>query len=406
MKPKSFMLIAGEPSGDLLAAELVQALREEFAKAAPAATTDYQPLHGGLAPRFFGAGGPRMGAAGMQLAFDMTEHSVIGLSDVFKNYLKFRRLFGQLYRLAIQRQPDVIICIDFSGFNRRFAHAIKKYARARQDWFHDWDPKLVQYVSPQVWASREGRAYQMARDYELVLSIFPFEPDWYAKRTPTLLVEFVGNPLADRYSGLRSPSSPEVKTASDAPVVLLLPGSRESEVTRHLPVLLRALDILRASFPGLRGQIVLPSEGLAQRAKNFGLHDYVEATIGGLAIALGKADIALACTGTVTMECAWFGVPTIALYKTSWTNYQIGKRMVTVKYLAMPNLLANEELFPEFIQDAATPDNLARAAMQLLGDASRRETVKRKLAKIVSTLGSPGASGRAAKAILRLLNNR
>src|ERR1035437_1078031 len=194
MKPTSFMLIAGEASGDMLAAELVRALRRAIPAATPISTTDYQPLHGSLEPRFFGAGGPQMAAAGVELAFDMTAHSVIGLSEALKNYLKFRRLFRQLFRLALDRQPDAIICVDFSGFNRRFAHAIRQYTRARADWFHNWDPRIIRYISPQVWASREGRAFQMARDYDAVLSIFPFEKDWYAKRVPQLRVEFVGHP--------------------------------------------------------------------------------------------------------------------------------------------------------------------------------------------------------------------
>jgi len=150
------MLIAGEASGDMLAAELVQALRQEFTDAVAIPTTDFQPLYTSLEPRFFGAGGLRMAAAGVELAFDMTAHSIIGLSDVLKNYFKFRRLFRQLFRLALERQPDAIICVDFSGFNRRFAREIKDYVRAHTDWFHDWNPKIIQYVSPQVWASREG----------------------------------------------------------------------------------------------------------------------------------------------------------------------------------------------------------------------------------------------------------
>ena len=193
------MLIAGEASGDMLAAELVRALRQEFAEAEAIPTTDYQPLHTGLEPRFFGAGGPQMASAGVNLAFDMTAHAIIGLSEAMKNYLKFRRLFRQLFRLALERQPDAIICVDFSEFNRRFAHALRQYTRGHADWFHDWDPRIIRYISPQVWASREGRAFEMARDYDLVLSIFPFEKEWYAKRVPELRVEFVGHPIVDRY---------------------------------------------------------------------------------------------------------------------------------------------------------------------------------------------------------------
>src|ERR1041385_5777952 len=147
VKAKTFMLIAGEVSGDLLAAELVQALRSEITASKAVPTWDYQPLHTSLEPKFFGAGGPRMKAAGVELAFDMTEHSLIGLSDAIRQYPKFRRFFKQLYDLALERQPDAIVCIDFSGFNSRFAHAIRTFTRSHSDWFHDWQPWLIQYVS-------------------------------------------------------------------------------------------------------------------------------------------------------------------------------------------------------------------------------------------------------------------
>ena len=140
MKPKSFMVIAGETSGDMLAAELVDALREELALAKASPSADFQPLRANLEPRFFGAGGPRMAASRVELALDMTAHAVTGWSEALKNYLKFRRYFQQLFRLALERQPEAVICVDFSGFNRRFARAIKRYTRAREDWFHDWDP--------------------------------------------------------------------------------------------------------------------------------------------------------------------------------------------------------------------------------------------------------------------------
>ena len=190
MKPLSIMLIAGEASGDLLAAELVRALRSESGAGGASPTTDAQPLRSGLEPRFFGAGGPRMAAVGVDLAFDMTAHAVIGL-DALKHLLKFRRLRNQLFQLALRRQPDAIVCVDFGGFNSRFGHAVKAYARTHRDWFHDWDPKLIQFISPQVWASREGRAYKLAGDFDLLLSIFPFEKKWYARRVPGFRVEFI-----------------------------------------------------------------------------------------------------------------------------------------------------------------------------------------------------------------------
>jgi len=397
------MIIAGETSGDLLAAELVQALKEESARIAPLPEANYQPLLTSLEPRFFGAGGPRMAAAGVDLAFDMTQHAIIGLSDVLRNILKFRRLFYQVYSLALEREPDAIICVDFSGFNRRFAHAIKRHVRGKLDWFHDWNPRIIQYVSPQVWASREGRAYQMAPDFDLVLSIFPFEKDWYAKRVPQLRVEFVGHPMIDRYEKIKSRvSNPEPGRKVSSPGVLLLPGSRPSELKRHLPVLLSALEKITVAIPGLRAAMVLPDTKLEQQAKSFPLPANLELRVGGLPEALSSADIAIASTGTVTLECAWFGVPTVALYKTSWSTYQIGKRLAKVKHLAMPNLLAGEEVFPEFIQNAATAENIAKASLELLRDEARRQKIKAKLGHVISSLGSPGASRRAAQAILSL----
>ena len=139
-----------------------------------------------------------MAAAGVELAFDLTQHSVIGISDVLKKYFKFRRLFNQLLALAIERKPDVVIGVDYGGFNLRFGQAVKAYVRDNP--FSKWNPKIVQFVSPQVWASRPGRADKLARDYDLLLSIFPFEKDWYAKRVPQLRVEFVGHPMIGRFA--------------------------------------------------------------------------------------------------------------------------------------------------------------------------------------------------------------
>lgn len=395
------MVIAGEPSGDMLAAELVQALRREIGRGTPTSSNDYQPLHASLEPRFFGAGGPRMAAAGVELAFDMMTHSVIGLSDALKAYFKFRRMFNRLRRLALERVPDAIICVDFSGFNRRFAHAIKSHVRARQGWFHSWNPRIIQYVSPQVWASREGRAQQMARDYDLLLSIIPFEKAWYARRVPQLRVEFVGNPLLDRFP--RQTLKARAATKSERPLLLLLPGSRSAELRRHLPVMLDALARVRAAMPAVRSRMILPDTTLVEQARTFSPPDDLSIKTGNLSESLALADAAIASTGTVTLECAYFGVPTVAIYKTSWSTYQIGKRIVNVNYLAMPNILANEPVFPEFIQDAATSGNIAAATLELLQNEERRARSQARLNDIVASLGTPGAARRAARAIGELV---
>lgn len=399
------MLIAGEASGNLLAAELVRALRSESGAGGASPTTDAQPLRSGLEPRFFGAGGPRMAAVGVDLAFDMTAHAVIGL-DALKHLLKFRRLRNQLFQLALRRQPDAIVCVDFGGFNSRFGHAVKAYARTHRDWFHDWDPKLIQFISPQVWASREGRAYKLAGDFDLLLSIFPFEKKWYARRVPGFRVEFIGHPMMERFS-----ATPPLATGARHPDdslstrVVLLPGSRPRELSLHLPVMIGALDLMRASFPHLIASMVLPSQSLVDQAKAMGLPEGLDVRLGGLSSALTQADLAIAKTGTTTMECALFGVPVVALYKTSWLTYQVARRIVKVKFLSMPNLLADAPLFPEFIQGAATARNVAGAALDLLADPGRWADVKKRLAEVVASLGGPGAARRAAAAILHLMSN-
>src|SRR5580692_2962047 len=206
---KTFMLVAGETSGDLLASELVLALRERLPDA-----------------KFFGAGGAQMASAGVDLAFDLTQHAVVGITDVLQNYFKFRALFQRLLALAIERKPDVVIGVDYGGFNLRFGHAVKEYVRSHPE--AKWNPKIVQFVSPQVWASRPGRAKLLEADYDLLLSIFPFEKAWYAERAPKLRVEFVGHPMMDR-SQRTEDGGRKPKTQT----VLLLPGSRTSELRHH-----------------------------------------------------------------------------------------------------------------------------------------------------------------------------
>lgn len=401
MKPASIMLIAGEASGDLLAAELVEALRLELVVAAARPCADAQPLRTSLAPQFFGAGGPLMAAAGVETVLDLTAHAVVGLGDVLRKYPYFRSVKDRLLDLAVERQPDAVVCVDFSGFNRRFGHALKRNVRARSGWFMNWNPRLVQYVSPQVWASRPSRAVSMARDFDLLLSIFPFERDWYAKHTPGFHVEFVGHPIVDRY-GTRRPDASE---QSDIPSLLLLPGSRAGELRRHLPPMLEAWRQLRAARPRLRGRMVLPKGELIALAQKCGDFDGIEVQFGNLPEALRAATVALASTGTVTIECAWFGVPTVAFYRTSWGTYQIAKRIVTVPSLTMPNLLAGEQVFPEFVQHDVTAANLARAAGELLDDPPRRGQIRTRLTALLTALGPPGAARRAARRIAELIFN-
>jgi lipid-A-disaccharide synthase len=380
MKPPTFMLVAGEPSGDANGAALVRAL----AAARPAA-------------RFIGAGGPQMAEAGLASSFDLTADAVIGLSAVIRKLPRFRRRLRELARLAAAERPDVIILIDFEFFNRCLARALR--ALAWHGAAPAWRPRIVKYVSPQVWASRPGRAEKLARDIDLLLCLFPFEKEWYARRLSRLLVECVGHPMFDR-----SPPAAGGPEKPDAiPTIVLLPGSRRGELQRHLPVMLGAAALIAARQPA-QFKLVAPNEDMAALARAAAAAGAarVEIQTGHLEEALARATLAIASTGTVTLECARCGVPAVALYKTSLLTYLIARQIVTVNFLALPNLLAGEALYPEFIQGRATARNIAQAALELLSNPDRRGEVRAKLRQIISALGGPGAAARAAAAILDL----
>jgi lipid-A-disaccharide synthase len=380
---ENIMFVAGEASGDTLGAELARAIKSRNPDA-----------------RLFGAAGPRMAAAGVELAFDLTEHAVVGILEVLKNYSKFKAFFDQLLTLAAERKPDAVILIDYPGFNLRFAEAVKKRALS----IPGWNPRVIFYVSPQIWAWHESRIHQIARDIDLLLTIFPFEKDWYHARKPEFHVEYAGHPIVDRYAQFKNSKAPppEAQVESD-PLILLLPGSRVRELKKHLPPMLDAVRLIRRQRKA-QFKMVLPSAALAALAQRYvSTDDPVEIATTELPQALSAASLAIASSGTVTMECAYFGVPTVVLYRTSFSTHFLGRRFIKVKYLAMPNLLADEMIFPEFIQSAATADNISRKAVELLNNTEGRRVIKAKLLKVIESLGPGGASDRAADAILELL---
>jgi lipid-A-disaccharide synthase len=378
MTPKTIMVVAGDPSGDANAADLVKAL----AQAVPNA-------------QFIGAGGPRMAEAGVQLSFNLTDDSAIGPADAIKNLGSFWRRRRHLVNLAKERQPELIILVDAYTFNQPLARTIKSFVRARAS---NWQPKIVRYTSPQVWGSRPGRAEKMAGDIDLLLCLYPFEKDWYARRGTPLRVEFAGHPMFDRHAIAVN------RQEEEPPIIVLLPGSRTDEVRRHLPVMLAAAREISAARL-VRFKIVALNETIADYIRSFQADGMpkVEIQTGHLADALSTATLAITKTGTISLECAYFGVPTLAMYKVSTLFYLLARRFITVKYLAMPNLLADEPLFPEFIQHQATAENLAKAALDLLADAPRRSAIRAKLRQVIESLGGPGSIQRAAAIILQLL---
>jgi len=352
----SIMFIAGEASGDSNAAAVIKCLNTR-----------------GPRVQVFGAGGPQMKAAGMELLFDLTQHAVVGLVEVLKNYGKFKRLFDQLLAEVGKRQPRAVVLVDFPGFNLRFAKAVKRrYPQI----------KIIYYISPQLWAWHASRAKQMARDVDLLLTIFPFEKAWYAARVPALRVEFVGHPLAER--------RPKTGDRSQKTIVLL-PGSREREVAKIWPVLMGVVDKL----PDVKFIAAAVDERTAAMIR----HPRVRVEIGKARDLMREATLAITASGTATMECAFAGCPMIVVYKVNWLTYLVGRLLVTVNWLAMPNVIAGKSIVPELIQHHASPARVAAAARSLLQDTGARRTMQRELAAIVASLGGPGSSARAAQLI-------
>jgi lipid-A-disaccharide synthase len=348
------MFIAGEASGDANAAPIVAALREKGVEV-------------------FGAGGPKMEAAGMELLLDLSEHAVVGLVEVLKNYRKFKRIFDRLVAEAEKRRPEAVVLVDFPGFNLRFARQMKRRGL-----------KVIYYISPQLWAWHASRAKQIERDVALMLTIFPFEKAWYARRAPKLRVEFVGHPLAEKI---------HESVERHENLVLLLPGSREREVAKLWPVFAKVVD----QMPEAEFVAAAVNECMARRMH----HPRVKVEVGTARRLMQQATLAVTASGTATMECAFSGCPMIVVYKVNWLTYLVGRMVVTVDWLGMPNVIAGREIVPEFIQHAAQPLRISAVAREWLRDGARREDVRQDLAAVVRQLGGAGSSGRAAELILK-----
>jgi lipid-A-disaccharide synthase len=366
------LMVAGEASGDAHGAELIQAIKEKQPKT-----------------RVIGVGGPRMAAAGQEQLFDLSAHAVLGLIEVLKQYGKFRRFRSEILDLAKQERPDAVVLIDCSGFNLRLSPALRRDLPGA---------RIIYYISPQVWASRASRVIAMQRDIDLLLSILPFEKAWFAKKAPNFNVQWVGHPVLDRIR--------KVDVVEPNPnFVALLPGSRRTEVEKHLPVLWESALTMGRNRPGLKFILLSPNEAIQKYslqmlgklpAPNFTF----EYNVGYAISHLSRCALAIVASGTASLECALVGIPQVVVYRVHPLTYAVGRRVVKIKYLSMVNIMADEAIVPEFIQDNLEPSAVAQEALELLNNGQRRETMKRRVTEVVATLGEPGASKRAADAIL------
>ena len=365
-------LISGELSGDTHGAALMQSL---------------QALSGGDIT-FAGLGGPQMRAAGGEAMIDwIDEAAVVGLWEVLKNYGYFKRRFAETLERVEAFSPDIVILIDYPGFNLRMAKALRKAGYAG---------KIAYYISPQVWAWNRKRIPVMAKLLDLMLCIFPFEKPLY--ENSGLVTEFSGHPLVDELSQV-----PPVSRSDD--LLGLFPGSREREVHRLFPLMLESAARLRNDFPDLRVATAAANASLASvmriMAETAGVD--VEISTGDAHMLMQRATVGVVASGTATLEAAWFGLPYCLVYKVAWPTYVIGKALVKIDYLGIVNILAGREVVKELIQGDAEPGVLYAELRDLLRSIEKRSALQSELASVVAQLGEPGTHERAARAILDLL---
>jgi lipid-A-disaccharide synthase len=360
------LIVAGEHSGDEHAARMV---RELLAK-------DPSTVIAAL-------GGPALAAAGAQLLYDLTASSVVGLVEVLKNYSFFKQLFAETLRWIDAYRPRAVCFVDYPGMNLRLAAALKERGLSVKG---GGAIKTLYYISPQIWAWKAGRRFAMARDLDAMAVIFPFEVNCYADTS--LPVEFVTHPfVAPDYSApvRYDPAGP----------VLLLPGSRKQAVARIFPVLLKGFQL----FGEREGVVLYPSDDILQvlRAANPPSNIRLLPIVENLAPPRPPvaATAVLTSSGTMSMHCALAAIPGAIVYRANPLTYVLGRLLVKVKYLGIANLLLNEPMYPEFIQNAATPTALAADLRKAVHEPNRHRRTLEQAARIHSLLASKGAGSAA-----------
>ena len=367
---KRIMIVAGEASGDLHGGNLVQAMHQ---------------IDPSL--RFYGIGGKKLKAAGVELIADSADMAVVGLTEVVSKLGMILKVMAQLKASLKADRPDLIILIDYPDFNLSLAKAAKKYG-----------VRVFYYISPQVWAWRQGRIGKIKKIVDKMAVILPFEASLYNKAGVD--ATFVGHPLLDvvraKYS--RAEALRRFGLRQGITTVGILPGSRQSEVVRLLPEMLMAAEIIEKKLSSV--QFVLPlADTLETHFVSNIIRQYpikVKVIPDEIYDVIGCADIAMVASGTATLETALMGTPMIIIYKVSAPSYYVGKMVINVDHIGLVNIMAGKTIVPELIQGAAIPEAIAAEVIDILTNRERMDDIKTELSKIRDMLGSPGAAVRAA----------
>jgi lipid-A-disaccharide synthase len=372
-RPREVLVIAGEISGDMHAAGLIRELK----KLDPAV-------------RFYGIGGPRLRAEGVETFHDVREMGVMGFVEVLKRIVFFRRVFRQMEALARERKPDAVLLVDYPGFNLRFAASA-----------HGLGIKVIYYICPQVWAWNRARIPKMARVVDRLMAIFPFEPKVF--EGTSLKVDFVGHPLVTEIQEeLKAPLA-ALPWEGD-PQIGLLPGSRHTEIDRMLPAFCAAAKRVEHRFPNASFVIPAPTPEIEDHIRTLlkrlpDLPCRIAIVRGGARQVFRQSRAALVKSGTATMESALVGCPTVIAYIVAPLTCWIGRRLATVRFMGIVNIIADRSICPEFLQEQATPQALADALIPLLEESPERAEMLAGFDEVRALLGNGGAAERAAKVV-------
>ena len=381
-QPLKIMLVAAEASGDALGAGLARALKARL----------------GDAVTFVGVGGPRMAAEGVDSPFDISELSILGFLEGLRAYGRVKRRVAETAALAAREAPDAVVLIDSWGFTIRVARAIRAAS-----------PKtsLIKYVGPQVWASRPGRARTLARAVDHLLALYAFDAPWFEREG--LATTVVGSSAlhVDMAGADGAAFRARRGLAADAPLLLVLPGSRPGEITRMTPVYEAAVKRLKTAIPNLEVAVAAAGTVAADvtarvAAWPFRAHLVDETEKYD---AMAAADAALATSGTVSTELALAGAPMVIAYRMDGLSWALIKRIATTKYVTLLNVAADEAIAPEFLQDEATPEKLAAAVGRLLTDREAAADQARRQTRALDLMGrgGPDPSELAADAVLKAI---
>lgn len=381
-RPLDVFVVAGEQSGDMLGAELIRALTR---------------LNPGTT--FRGVGGFAMSKAGLPSLFPMADIAVMGFLPVIAHLPMLLRRIDETAKAVIEARPDVLVIIDSPDFTHRVARRVRKALPTLP---------IIDYVSPTVWAWRPGRARAMRAYVDHVLALLPFEPEAHA-RLGGPACTYVGHPLIERLDDLLPTADDVRRRAAPPPILVVLPGSRRSEIGSLLKLFGQTVAMLAAEKPGL--EIVLPTVAHVEAMVRAGVADWAIAPRivteeAEKFAAFRSARAALAASGTVTLELALAQVPTVVAYKVSKVEEWIARWLVTTDHIALPNIILGERLLPELIQDAATPAALTMDIADIMQDGPSRQRQLDGLERLAGAMQLPGRqqpSDAAAQTILDVL---